>query len=161
MGTHQNAPQYGGVFRRAHDFLNIKRCIVKKNISAIALAVAGFAAQDAFATIAASSVTAGTQIQIGCTLPGPTGATVYSIDAVAFNGSTFVSDTIALPNGVSAGASCGLALNQLNGATGVTGPSTGKWVAQGSTNTNVGVSPINATNQTSGYSLVAYTFVAQ
>ena len=133
---------------------------MKKNVTALALALAGMTAQDAFATVSTSAVVYGSQIQIGCTAPSPTGATVYSIDNAAIN-SANQADVIALPSGVSAGASCSYAINQFNAQTGV-GASTGKWVgAQNSNSTNTGVSPVNVTIPGSGYSLQAFTFVAQ
>ena len=137
---------------------------MKKNVTAVALAVASIMSQDSFAAQAASTQPVGTQVQIGCTLPAATGATVYSIDnTVAITGGT---DTITLPAGVSAGASCSLALNAMSGATGIgstsTAGSAGKWVATGvSTGTPVGVSPAGLTQSNSGYALQAFTFVIQ
>ena len=137
---------------------------MKKNFTALAIAVAGMTAQDAFATISASAVLQGTQVQIGCTAPSATGATVYSIDANALNTALnpTVSDTIALPSGVSAGASCTLAISAMTNASIGNG---GKWVAPAVSatlsTTTAGVSPVNITIPGSGYSLQAYTFVAQ
>ena len=133
---------------------------MKKNVTAIALAVASIMSQDSFAAQAASTQAAGTQVQIGCTLPAATGATVYSIDnTVAITGGT---DTITLPAGVSAGASCSLALNAMAAATGIGNVAGGKWVAAGVTNAvPVGVSPAGLTQSNSGYALQAFTFVIQ
>jgi len=134
---------------------------VKKNFTAIALAVAGMTAQDAFATIAATSIVAGSQIQIGCTAPSATGATVYSIDNSANSSSNGV-DFMALPTGVTAGASCAYAINQLIAAQSLTSTTTGRWVGATATGTaTVGATPVNVTIPGSGYSLQAYTFVAQ
>ena len=134
---------------------------MKKNVTALALAFAGMTAQDAFATISASSIALGSQIQIGCNAPSATGATVYSIDNTASNAGV-VADTVALPSGVSAGASCSYAINQLAAATGIA-TTGGKWVGvgQGSVSVTSGVSPVNVTIPGSGYSLQAFTFVAQ
>lgn len=136
---------------------------MKKNFTALAIAVAGMTAQDAFATIAATALTTGTQLQIGCTAPASTGATVYSIDASALNTdlNPTVNDVIALPAGVSAGAPCSQALSALGLAT-IAAGGTGRWVAPGVTvTTGSGVSPVNITIPGSGYSLQAYTFVVQ
>lgn len=136
---------------------------MKKNVTALALAVAGMAAQDAFATISSSAVVAGSQVQIGCTAPGATGATVYSIDNSAWNAGlgTPASDVIALPSGVSAGASCSFVVNQF--AT-YTAAGSGRWVAVGGatgTAAPLGQTAVNVTIPGSGYSLQTYTFVAQ
>ena len=135
---------------------------MKKNVTAIALAVAGLASQNAFATVSIQAVSAGSSIQIGCTAPSATGATVYSIDAQQVNG-LGAQDSIALPSGVSAGASCTFALNQLAAVVSVTGPATGKWVNAGATagTSGIGFSPLNVTIPGSGYSLQQYTLVAQ
>jgi len=136
---------------------------VNKKVTALALAVAGFATQDAFATVTAGAVSAGSVLQIGCTAPSSTGATVYSIDANQINilGSQ---DTIALPSGVSTGASCSYALGQINGVASLTSTATGRWVGV-STVTNgtlsTGAAPVNVTIPGSGYSLQQYTFVAE
>ena len=133
---------------------------MKKNVTALALAIASMTAQNAFATISASAVAVGSQVQIGCTAPSATGATIYSIDNTASNAGV-VADTIALPSGVSAGASCSYAINQFAAATGIT-PTAGKWVNVGNTTvTTAGVSPVSLTIPNSGYSLQAFTFVAQ
>ena len=134
---------------------------MKKNFTALAIAVAGMTAQDAFATISSTAILNGTQVQIGCTAPSATGATVYSIDNTALNTGLIptVSDTIALPSGVSAGATCATALSAMGQASIGNG---GKWVGPGqSGTTNLGVSPVNITIPNSGYSLQAFTFVAQ
>jgi len=138
---------------------------MKKQVTALALAAASFGAQDAFATVAAFSVVQGTQIQIGCTAPSATGATVYSIDANAIN-ALGSQDVIALPSGVTTGANCSYALNQIAAVTSLAGgAATGRWVASGvvpNTNANpIGASAVNVTIPGSGYSLVTYTFVAQ
>lgn len=136
---------------------------MNKKVTALALAVAGLATQDAFATVTAGAVSAGSVLQIGCTAPGPTGSTVYSIDANQVNilGSQ---DTIALPSGVSAGANCSYALGQINAVGSLTGTATGKWVGV-NTVTNgtlaTGAAPVNVTIPGSGYSLQQYTFVAE
>ena len=132
---------------------------MKKNVTALALALAGMTAQDAFAAISATAIPAGSQVQIGCTAPSATGATIYSIDNSASN-SGLVSDSIALPSGVSAGASCSYAINQFATTT-VTGG--GRWVAAGGNTSSVvgGQTAVNVTIPGSGYSLQAYTFVAQ
>ena len=135
---------------------------MKKNFTALAIAVAGMTAQDAFA-VSASAITNGTQVQIGCTAPSALGATVYSIDASAIDPATnpTVANAVALPSSVTAGASCTAAISAMVQASIGTG---GKWVAPGSvavTTTTVGVSPLNITIPGSGYSLQAYTFVAQ
>jgi hypothetical protein len=133
---------------------------VKKNVTALALAIAGMTAQDAFATISNSAIAVGAQIQIGCTAPSATGATVYSIDNTAQNAGV-VSDTMALPSGVSAGASCSYAINQFAAQTGVTS-TVGRWVAAGASGSTAnGSTAVNVTIPGSGYSLQTYTFVAQ
>jgi hypothetical protein len=138
------------------------RCKVNKKVTALALAVAGFATQDAFATVTYSAVSVGSVLQIGCTAPGATGATVYSIDANAIN-TLAAQDTIQLPSGVSAGASCSYALGQIAQFASLTGTNTGRWVAAGLTVTGsaTGAAPVNITIPGSGYSLQQYTFVAQ
>lgn len=136
---------------------------MKKNFTAIALAVAGMTAQDAFATIATTAIAAGSQLQIGCTAPSAGGATVYSIDNSANNTGVGV-DFMALPTGVAAGASCAYAINQLIAAQSLTSTTTGRWVGVGATSGatgTTGISPVNVTIPGSGYSLQAYTFVAQ
>jgi len=136
---------------------------VKKNFTALAIAVAGMTAQDAFATISATALTTGTQVQIGCTAPAANGATVYSLDTSALNTSLnpTVNDAIALPSGVSVGAACSQALSAM-GLASIGASSTGRWVAPGVTTTSgSGVSPVNITIPGSGYSLQAYTFVVQ
>jgi len=138
---------------------------MNKNVTALALAVASLGAQEAFATVAQYAVTAVATVQIGCTAPSAAGATVYSVDAYS-NNALGQSDTIVLPTGVSAGANCSYALNQLSAATSVAGSATaGRWVSAGaalSTGTApFGSSPVNITIPGSGYSLVTYTFVAQ
>lgn len=136
---------------------------MKKNISAIALAVAGIATQDAFATVSNSVIALGSQIQIGCTAPSAIGGVVYSIDASALNTYTQVSDAIALPSGVSTSASCSYALNQIQAQTSVGGSAAGRWLAAGSIagSPTAGASPVNLTIPGSGYSLQAFTFIAQ
>ena len=138
---------------------------MKKNVTALALVAAGFAAQNAYATVSALAVSQGSQIQIGCTAPSATGATVYSIDATQIN-ALGSADTIAMPSGVSAGASCSFALNTLAAVTSVAGSSTaGRWVGVGlgvvGATAAVGANPVNVTIPGSGYSLIAYTLVAQ
>ena len=134
---------------------------MKKNVTAIAMAVASIVSQESFgAAVAASSVSLGSQVQIGCTLPATGGATVYSIDNLQVGSGG--NDTITLPAAVALNASCSVAINAMN-ATSNLGTVAGKWVAQSVTGaaTSVGVSPAALTQSNSGYSLQAYTFVAQ
>jgi hypothetical protein len=134
---------------------------VKKNVTAIAMAVASIVSQESFgATVAASSVAMGSQVQIGCTLPATSGATVYSIDNLQVGSGG--NDTIGLPTAVALNASCSVAINAMNATSNLGTTGAGKWVAQSVTNaTSVGVSPAALTQSNSGYSLQAYTFVAQ
>ncbi len=144
---------------------------MKKSLSMLAIAAAGLVVeQNANAVIAPSSVAVATQISVGCTVPtGANGSTVYSIDAQAFNGVLTAAgvsglDTISLPSGVSVGATCDYAINQLIAATGITSVVSGKWVNAGATagaTVATGATPTNITIPGTGYSLQQYTFVAQ
>ena len=134
---------------------------MKKNVTAIAMAVASIVSQESFgAAVAASSVSLGSQVQIGCTLPATGGATVYSIDNLQVGSGG--NDTITLPAAVALNASCSVAINAMNAARNL-GANAGSWVANGTgtTGSAVGVSPAALTQSNSGYSLQAYTFVAQ
>ena len=140
---------------------------MNKKISAIALVAAGFVAQNAHATIAGSVVSIGSQIAMGCSVPtGTNGSTVYSLDINQLNAAYTSAglsgvDVVALPSGVSIGATCNFAVSALNSVNNLSTVA-GKWVAAGSTSSaSVGASPVNVTVPGSGYSLQAYTFVAQ
>ena len=147
---------------------------MKKNLTAIAITLAGFGVQDAFAAVTAS---AGTVVTIGCSAPSSTGATVYSIDQGTLD-LTGASNTTILPTLVATGVNCAFALNQMNTATftsvatsTIPSSAAARWVSAGTTvvptvgnTTNTvttGNTAINVTVPNSGYSLQAYTFVAQ
>ena len=142
---------------------------MNKSLSMLALAAAGLVVeQNANAVLAPSSVAAATQISIGCTVPtGANGSTIYSIDAQAINSVLTAAgqsglDTISLPSGVSLGATCDYAINQLVAATGITSAVTGKWVNAGNSGvSSTGATPVNITIPGTGYSLQQYTFIAQ
>ena len=133
---------------------------MKKNVTAIAMAVASIVSQESFGTaISAGAVSLGAQVQIGCTLPASGGATVYSIDNYQIGTGGAAQDTITLPSAVALNASCSVAINAMNAASNLTGTSAGKWNT--ATAAPVGVSPAALTQSNSGYSLQAFTFVAQ
>jgi len=136
---------------------------MNKKLTALAALAVTVAAQNAHATILGSGVTAGMTLQIGCTAPAAGGATVYSVDANVVD-STGASNTLPLPTGVAAGNNCTYALNQLLQVTSLTSTATGRWVNAGNLNTTTigaGATPVNITIPGSGYSLQAYTLVAQ
>ena len=133
---------------------------MNKKFTALAIAAAGLAAQESHASVTLSAAAIGSVIEIGCTAPGTGGATVYSIDAGAYSGSTI--DTITMPAGVSVGASCGYAINLLTSQTTVSGSTAGAIVPAGQNLTlKIGPSPVNLTIPSSGYSLQQYTFITQ
>ena len=133
---------------------------MKKNVTALAIAVAGLTVGSANAAVPQISVAAGAQIQIGCTAPSAGGSVVYSIDAGYINST--LPDTITMPTGVSAGVSCGQALNVLLGQVSVAGSSVGRRtnVNNGTTTPSLGAGS-NVVVPGTGYSLVTYTLVAQ
>ena len=99
--------------------------------------------------VAEASVSAavGNEVHVGCTAPGPSGAVVYSLDnSVIASG---VLNTITLPDGVAAGASCTAAINALNAT------------ACASSHTWVVSAPFNVTISGSGYSLQQFVFTCQ
>lgn len=110
--------------------------------------MASILAMFVFAFNAYATVTpvVGNIVNVGCALPGPTGALVYSVDATVVNGSG--TDTITLPSSVVTNASCTLALNALNG------------VACGSGHWSV-AAPVSLIAPNSSYSLQQYTVTCQ
>ena len=99
--------------------------------------------------VAEASVTAtvGNEVHVGCTAPGPSGATVYSLDNYVLTSG--VLNTITVPDGVASGASCTAAVNALNGAT------------CASSHTWAVAAPVGVTISNSGYSLQQFVFTCQ
>ena len=62
-----------------------------------------------------NDVPTGTVIQVACTTPGATGATVAGIDNTVIVDGSSATTSVPLPLGVSVGVSCSGALNSLNG----------------------------------------------
>lgn len=128
-------------------------------ISAIALAVvAAGSANNAMA--AAANPAINQTVIIGCTVPGPTGATVYSIDNTVITATSGAGvnsyDTITL-TGVAAGAPCSAALNAVveDYAHLCYNPNTGV-LLQGPD-----ISTKNVVSSQSGYTLDEYTISCQ
>ena len=115
-----------------------------KFVSMALVALSMFVASFANATVAPA---AGNVVLIGCSASSPTGAAVYSIDNAIVNGSGIAE--LTLPTAVVTGASCGVALNALNGVTCATGKT---WVAN---------PMVNVTISGSGYSLQQFQFTCQ
>jgi hypothetical protein len=130
-------------------------------VTAIALAVsaAGFVAN---ADAATTTVGLNAVVQVGCSVPSATGASVYSIDATTnaqSSGSTAY-NTVGIPTAVVAGASCTQAVSSMlvptsgAGCLVATAGSTGSWDLASDMPTNLTVSG-------SSYSLQAYNFTCQ
>lgn len=107
------------------------------------LFLAGSVLLSTFAQVAtaASPAMPGEAVQIGCTVPSTTGATVYSVDKSSASGGE-----IALPAIVKNGSSCTQAVNSLLGESISTNCSGGFWVLQNGT-------PMLVSSPTSGYAL--------
>ncbi len=95
----------------------------------------------------------GDVIQIGCTVPSATGATVYSIDNYKY-GAGGIADTMTLPNGVTTGVPCTAAINALQNDANDSCPG-GSWY---SGDLYLIPTPTNYIVSGSGYSLQSFMF---
>jgi hypothetical protein len=113
-----------------------------KKIASIVLGVSSLLCMSA--SVQAVPVGATKIVTLGCNLPSssPSSSTVYSIDNKDRAGGT-----ILLPSQVKKDAVCSAALNAMQ--TGITGCSTGWVLVNG---------PTNLTIESSGYSLISYTY---
>ena len=126
-------------------------------ITAVAMAVSA-AAYVSTADAATQTVSNGAIVQIGCSVPSASGASVYSIDASTANltAGAVAYNTVGIPTSIVAGTSCSAAVSTMQTSTTGCAPAAGAtfW----SLANNV---PTNLTVSGSSYSLQAYNFVCQ